>query len=124
MNKQAVAIRHVAFEDLGLLETILRQRGFDISYQDAWDLDPAAAEAADLTVILGGPISVNDTENYPFLDAEIAITQTRLDRGGPTLGLCLGAQIMAKAIGGKALTERSTPLAMALAFVTSPRWAR
>lgn len=97
---QTVAIRHVAFEDLGLIDPILRARGADIVYLDAWHLDTQRVEAADLVVMLGGPISVNDTEDYPFLAQEIALAKARIGAGRPTLGICLGAQIMARAIGG------------------------
>jgi GMP synthase (glutamine-hydrolysing) len=95
-----VAIRHVAFEDLGILDPILRARGFVISYFDAWDLDEQRAQDADLLVFLGGPISVNDTGDYPFLTTEIALARTRIGVRRPTLGICLGAQILARAVGG------------------------
>ena len=98
--KQTIAIRHVAFEDLGLIDPILRSRGYDIVYQDAWNLDRQRVEGADLVVFLGGPISVNDTEEYPFLAQEFAIAKSRIDAKRPTLGICLGAQIIARATGG------------------------
>lgn len=94
------AIRHVAFEDLGLLEPLLENLGFEITYVNAWELDRQAAEMVDLVVFLGGPISVNDEVDYPFLTDEIAIAKTRLAAAKPTLGICLGAQILARAIGG------------------------
>ncbi len=94
------AIRHVAFEDLGLLEPLLEDLGFEINYVNAWELDRQAAETADLVVFLGGPISVRDEFDYPFLADEIAIAETRLAAAKPTLGICLGAQILARAIGG------------------------
>jgi GMP synthase (glutamine-hydrolysing) len=97
---RTVAIRHVAFEDLGILDPILRARGSDIVYLDAWDLDEQQAEDADLLVFLGGPISVNDTAEYPFLTTEIALAKVRIVTRRPTLGICLGAQIMARSIGG------------------------
>jgi GMP synthase (glutamine-hydrolysing) len=95
-----IAIRHVAFEDLGLLEPLLQHLGCEITYVDAWALDRQRAENADLAVFLGGPISVNDTGNYPFLSDEIAVAKTRVACAKPTLGICLGAQILACAIGG------------------------
>ncbi|MGE0290203.1 MAG: glutamine amidotransferase [Bradyrhizobium sp.] len=98
--KQTIAIRHVAFEDLGLIDPILRSRGYDIVYQDAWNLDRERVEGADLVVFLGGPISVNDTEEYPFLAQELALAKSRIGANRPTLGICLGAQIIARAIGG------------------------
>jgi len=100
MIDTVAAIRHVHFEDMGLLETILRERGANITYYEAWrdDLDPAGE--ADLLVVLGAPISANDTDAFPFVEREIALVRDRLRAGEPTLGLCLGAQIMARAAGG------------------------
>lgn len=94
------AIRHVAFEDLGLLEVLLEDLGFEITYVNAWELDRQAGETADLVVFLGGPISVNDEADYPFLTEEVELAKTRLAAAKPTLGICLGAQILARAIGG------------------------
>lgn len=94
------AIRHVAFEDLGLLGPLLAERGAAITYGDAWAIDREAARAADLLVILGGPISANDTTAYPFLETEIALARERLETDRPLLGVCLGAQIIARALGG------------------------
>ena len=94
------AIRHVAFEDLGLLEPVLEKLGFETSHVDTWELDRQAAETADLVVFLGGPISVNDEIDYPFLLNEIELAKTRLTAAKPTLDICLGAQILARAIGG------------------------
>ncbi len=101
MTKTVSAIRHVHFEDLGLLETVLRARGVEVCYHNAWDADLRGVVEADLLVILGGPISVNDTDAYPFLKDEIALATHRIQREQPILGLCLGAQIMAKAAGGQ-----------------------
>lgn len=99
----AIAIRHVAFEDLGLLAPPLLRSGWEISYRDAAvdDLDDAAIDAADLLIVLGGPIGVYETDAYPFLAAEIAIIERRLMRARPTLGICLGSQLMARALGAR-----------------------
>ncbi|WP_028708709.1 glutamine amidotransferase [Propionicicella superfundia] len=97
-SRDAVTIRHVAFEDLGVLEPLLAQRGFRVTYLDAGidTLSPAAA--ADLLIVLGGPIGVYDTDAYPFLSAEIDAVAARLADRRPTLGVCLGAQLMARAL--------------------------
>lgn len=101
--KTCTAIRHVAFEDLDLLEPVLRERGFDVRVVDAPlggadGLDPLAD---DLLVVLGGPIGVYDDADFPFLGVEIDLVRRRLDADRPTLGLCLGAQIMARALGAR-----------------------
>jgi GMP synthase (glutamine-hydrolysing) len=98
--RQARVIRHVAFEDLGLFAAPLAARGWEISHADAGIDDIAAAiDGADLAVICGGPIGVYQTDHYPFLLDELAAIKARVDAGRPTLGLCLGAQLIAAALG-------------------------
>jgi len=102
-RRSAVAIRHVAFEDLGLLGPILDASGWATSYCDATidDLDAAAVVEADLLIVLGGPIGVYETESYPFLTDELVLIERRLARERPTLGICLGSQLMARALGSR-----------------------
>jgi len=101
MTRNAVAIRHVAFEDLGILAPLLAERGYAVRYLEAGvdSIDAASLAAADLVVVLGGPIGVYENDRYPFLDAERAAITERLRRDRPTLGICLGAQLMAQALG-------------------------
>ena len=101
--KNAVAIRHVAFEDLGNLAPILEQRGYQINYIDATSsslpkIDPLNL---DLLVILGGPIGAYDERDYPFLLDEFRLLESRLAADLPTLGICLGSQLMARVLGAK-----------------------
>jgi GMP synthase (glutamine-hydrolysing) len=101
MKRSAVILRHVAFEDLDALEAVVRDNGFDIRYVET----PVErgfqkeALAADLLVVLGGPIGAYEGNRYPFLADEIAVVSARLKAGLPVLGICLGAQIMATALG-------------------------
>ena len=94
------AIRHVGFEDLGLLEPILDARGYDVTYVEAGVLpmEVDSLLAPDLVVVLGGPISVNDTTTYPFVSNERDAIRERLAVNRPTLGVCLGAQLIARAL--------------------------
>ncbi|HEX5382829.1 MAG TPA: glutamine amidotransferase, partial [Acinetobacter sp.] len=86
------AIQHLAFEDLGALEDTFYQLGFRVRYVEAGVDDlRKALEHEGLTVILGGPIGVYETEDYPFLTEEIELLKHRLARNLPTLGICLGA---------------------------------
>lgn len=96
-----IAIRHVAFEDVGLLAPLLAARGFSLRYLEAGidPIDAAALAAPELVVVLGGPIGVYEEDLYPFLHGELAAIRARLDAQKPTLGVCLGAQLMAKALG-------------------------
>ncbi len=99
--KSALAIRHIHFEDLGVLEPLLKDLGYAVRYVDAATEDLAALDAAepDLLVVLGAPIGAWDEEVYPFLAAELALVRRRLETGRPFLGVCLGAQVIARVLG-------------------------
>lgn len=99
----AVAIRHVAFEDLGTFAAVLERRGWTIAYRDAAVDDLASADmaAADLLIVLGGPIGAYEEELYPFLADELRVIERRLAAGRPVLGICLGSQLMARALGAR-----------------------
>ncbi|MCQ9387357.1 glutamine amidotransferase [Brevibacterium sp. 50QC2O2] len=101
MTQSTLVVRHLAFEDLGIIEPLLRQRGHNIVYREAGvdELSTGEALAADLMIILGGPVGVYQTRQYPFLLEERAAIAARLEAGLPTLGICLGAQLMAAALG-------------------------
>jgi GMP synthase (glutamine-hydrolysing) len=103
MSKTCLAVRHVAFEDLGLLVPLLAERGYEIRYHEAGQqrFDAKSLLAPDLVVVLGGPIGVYEGDAYPFVTAEIAAVKARLDSGKPLLGICLGAQMMAAALGAR-----------------------
>jgi GMP synthase (glutamine-hydrolysing) len=101
-TRHVTVIQHVAFEDLGSFETVLMARKAHIHRLQAGVDDlTVAIEEADLCVVLGGPIGVYETSTYPFLHEEIAALQRRMQARRPTLGVCLGAQLMAQAAGGR-----------------------
>jgi GMP synthase (glutamine-hydrolysing) len=103
MPKTCLAVRHVAFEDLGLLGPLISARGYDVRYHDA-GIDCFEAQTLigpDLVVVLGGPIGVYEQNTYPFIAGEIAAVAARLAAGKPMLGICLGAQMMAAALGAR-----------------------
>lgn len=99
--KRVLALRHVAFEDLGLFERPLLDDGYSITYVEAPTHDLCAVDviSPDLLVVLGGPIGVYEEAAYPFLTRELALIRQRLDSGRALLGICLGAQLVAHACG-------------------------
>ena len=100
--KTVYAIQHLAFEDLGSFEDTLYQAGFRVRYFEAGVDDlKQAFEYTGLVIILGGPIGVYETKDYPFLKDEILHLQQRLEKKLPTFGICLGAQLIAHASGAK-----------------------
>lgn len=100
---KALVLNHIAFEDLGSLQPALRERNFAIEALDASTAPFPLAQAAlyDLLIVLGGPIGVGDTTEYPFLTDELACIRQRMDARKPILGICLGAQLMAAALGAR-----------------------
>lgn len=102
--KNVVVIRHVrntAFGYLGNLATVMNQQDYTVTFIKAGldnlaDIDPLTP---DIFVILGGPIGAYDEQNYPFLVDELRLLEHRLNADLPTLGICLGAQLMARALG-------------------------
>lgn len=98
-----MVIRHVAFEDLGLVEDALAARDIAARYVEAGRdaLDAIDPVGPDLLIVLGGPIGAYDDADYPYLADETALIAHRLAAQRPTLGICLGAQLMARALGAR-----------------------
>ena len=113
--KTATAIRHVAFEDLGVFEAVLSARGVAVDYVEAGidDLNAVAAASPDLLIVLGGPIGAYEDALYPFLADEIALIERRLRSGLPLIGICLGAQLMARAAGARVYPGTQKEIAFA-----------
>ncbi|GAB4296992.1 MAG: glutamine amidotransferase [Thiohalomonadaceae bacterium] len=103
MKKQAIAIRHVAFEDAGSFAVVLEQLGYELRYLEAGVDDFAAIDAVapDLLLLLGGPIGAYEEKLYPFLHEELRLIGKRLTARRPIIGICLGAQLMARALGAR-----------------------
>lgn len=98
------AIQHLAFEDLGAWEDVFYQLGVRVRYFEAGIDDLRKAyEYTGLTIILGGPIGVYETEDYPFLQQEIDLLKVRLEKNLPTLGICLGASTHCSCTWGQSL---------------------
>lgn len=94
-------VSHQTPQDSGLIKNILDERGARITihmgYHDALPaIDPLAH---DLTIFTGGPMGVYQADIFPYLNNELAYLEKRLAADKPTLGICLGAQLMAQALG-------------------------
>lgn len=95
-------LQHAPFETPGAIEGWLRGQGYGITSTHLYvdDLLPQLNEI-DLLIIMGGPMSVNDEAGYPWLVEEKAFIRSVIDAGIPVLGICLGAQLIADAMGGR-----------------------
>lgn len=101
--KKVWAFTHVSYEDLGSLEHVLRGYGVRPAVimpcqSDIECLDPLEP---DLLIVMGGPMGLYDADCFPHLHHEIRFVEARIAAGKPVLGICLGSQIIAKALGAK-----------------------
>ena len=98
-----LAIRHERHEGLGLLEKIFEEEKVAYRYLDVFaspDLSVDLSQASGL-IVLGGAMGVYESDRYPFLKKEIEILKEALRQNLPTLGICLGSQLLAAAGGAR-----------------------
>ena len=98
-----LVFQHVAFEILGTLDPLLKKSGFRIRYVN-FERHPDAQpsiEGYHGLIILGGPMSVYEVDLHPHLLTEVQLIREAIGRGIPILGICLGAQLIARALGAE-----------------------
>jgi GMP synthase (glutamine-hydrolysing) len=90
-------------ETAGTLEAALNRAGLDFRYIDLFREVPAglALDQAAGLIVLGGPMNVDEIDRYPFLKLDVEWIQEALETRLPLLGICLGAQLLAKALGSR-----------------------
>jgi len=98
-----LVFQHVAYEVLGTLDPLLRSSGIRVKYVNFGripDSQPSLEGYRGL-IVLGGPMNVDQVEQYKHLVTEVNLIQEAINRGLPVLGICLGAQLIAKALGSE-----------------------
>jgi GMP synthase (glutamine-hydrolysing) len=101
--KRLLVFQHVPHEILGTFNPLLKEAGFRIRYINFGrtpDAEPNV-EKYDGLIILGGPMCVDQTDSHPHLLTEIRAIETAMSNNMPVLGICLGAQLIATALGAR-----------------------
>jgi GMP synthase (glutamine-hydrolysing) len=98
-----LVLRHVPAEGLGLLANVLREIGVQHRYLDVARGEAPPRDLRDVggLVVLGGPVAVYEAERHAFLRTELALVERAITAGRPVLGICLGAQMIAHALGAR-----------------------
>jgi GMP synthase (glutamine-hydrolysing) len=106
--KKLLVLQHVAHEVLGTLNPLLKAAGFRLRYVN-FARHPEAHPSLDGyhgLVVLGGPMSVSDSDQLPHLITEMKLIEAAMSRNLPVLGICLGAQLIAKTLGAAVYPNR------------------
>jgi GMP synthase (glutamine-hydrolysing) len=119
---RAVCLQHVSFEGPGAFTRALAERGVSLDYTLV-PQDGLPNDTGDLLIVMGGPMSVNDPDTW--ITEETEFIRSALLGGKPVIGVCLGSQFMAKALGatirsGKALEIGMTPVRLTSAGKKDP----
>ncbi len=98
-----LVFQHVPYEPLGTLDPLLKEAGFRIRYVN-FGRDPhqrPSLEKYEALIVLGGPMNAHQIDTYPNLVTEVEVIREAVEAGMSVLGICLGAQLLAKALGGQ-----------------------
>lgn len=99
---RALFLQHVPFEGPGSIEAWLASRAAALGVTRLFANEPLPPlEDVDFVIAGGGPMSVNDEADLPWLRAEKQFIREAIERGTPVLGICLGAQLIASSLGAR-----------------------
>lgn len=94
-------LKNISNEGPGTIEDFLRDTNIGYKIIDMSSEDIPPTDQFNTLVMMGGPMSVNEADIYPYIKKEIELVKEFISKGKSVLGICLGAQIMAKALGSK-----------------------
>jgi GMP synthase (glutamine-hydrolysing) len=99
---KALIYTHHPDEGAGLLKDILMERGWEVKEAKLWNGEPIPEPRSfHLLILMGGPMSVHDEDAYSFLLEEKQFVRRWVGGRNPTLGICLGAQLIANCLGAR-----------------------
>lgn len=102
MNIKIHCFQHAPFEDMGCIKDWIKKEGFQLSYTrfyEKWEIP--SVDTYDWLIIMGGPMNVDEETKYPWLKEEKKAIKEAIESGKTVLGICLGSQLIATALGAK-----------------------
>jgi GMP synthase-like glutamine amidotransferase len=103
--RRITVLQHVGFEGPGAIAGWAEARGHALRGVALHRGEPVPGAAVDALVVMGGPMGVSDEDRFPFLRDEKRLLRACVDAGRPLLGVCLGAQLLADALGARVSTQ-------------------
>ncbi|MBK5280901.1 MAG: type 1 glutamine amidotransferase [Nitrospiraceae bacterium] len=113
---RAVCLKHVPFEGPGAFATALTARGVSLEHYLV-PQDGLPKDAGDALIVMGGPMSVNDPD--PWIAEETEFIRSVILTGKPVIGVCLGSQFMAKALGATVRSGKALEIGMTQVKLTA-----
>ena len=108
---KVLIIKHAPFEREGNMSAWLQRKQADIVHLNLYEsTEFPDLKSFDLMILLGGPMSVNDEKSYPWLVTEKQFIKDALSLNIPILGLCLGGQLIANALGAAVTLNKETEI--------------
>jgi len=101
MRTKIAIFQHTASEPAGYFETVFTGQGIPFEYVRLYETGEIPETGATHLLFMGGPMSVNDEQELPYLKEEKALIRDSVRLGRPVLGICLGAQLIASAFGAR-----------------------
>jgi GMP synthase (glutamine-hydrolysing) len=103
MTSDLLIIQHYAGGTAGLVEEVAAERDRTVHFVRPFEGDPVPKDASDAwaVVVLGGPMAAWEGDKHPFLDREVEFLKACIDADTPTLAICLGGQLLARAAGAR-----------------------
>lgn len=101
MRKKVKVLQHISCETIGMIEPLLNEKGisFEVIHSYKGDPVPESLDEAGGLIVMGGPMGVYETEAHPYLLKELKLIEQTLKEEKPVLGICLGSQLLASALG-------------------------
>lgn len=101
--KKIHCFRHVPFEGLGCIKTWCDDKSYPVVYTNFFEENYIlpSPEQYDALIIMGGPMGIYDEDKHPWLTSEKIAIRQAIDSGKTVIGICLGSQLIANALGAK-----------------------